>query len=59
MVLFLAGPQGLEPRPTVPKTVVLPLDDGPMCAAWIHAWRLVGANASKVYAQRGRSVKRK
>ena len=29
-VFLLAGPQGLEPRPTVPKTVVLPLDDGPM-----------------------------
>lgn len=26
---FLVGPQGFEPRPTVPKTVVLPLDDGP------------------------------
>src|SRR5690606_26746311 len=25
----LAGPQGLEPRPTEPESVVLPLDDGP------------------------------
>jgi hypothetical protein len=25
----MAGPQGLEPQPTVPETVVLPLDDGP------------------------------
>ena len=25
----LAGPQGFEPRPTGPKPVVLPLDDGP------------------------------
>ncbi len=25
----MAGARGLEPRPTVPKTVVLPLDDAP------------------------------
>jgi hypothetical protein len=27
---FLAGPQGLEPRQTDPKSAVLPLDEGPM-----------------------------
>jgi hypothetical protein len=28
----LAGPQGLEPRQTDPKSAVLPLDEGPIRA---------------------------
>lgn len=29
---YFAGVQGLEPQLTVPETVVLPLDDTPMCS---------------------------
>jgi hypothetical protein len=35
-LLLKVGPTGFEPIYTVPKTVVLPLDDGPIKAAKIN-----------------------
>ena len=36
----LAGPQGLEPRPTEPESVVLPLDDGPTANSSLRSRRV-------------------
>ncbi len=49
---MLAGPQGFEPRPTGPKPVVLPLDDGP--TGWTAPTRRVGTG--RVYPRPPRSV---
>lgn len=47
----MAGARGLEPRPTVPKTVVLPLDDAPARSgqAGSHSEKLRNPQDSKRY----------